>query len=107
MPVVAQQRHILAATTAFPAVPLNIHDGNAKTTWAVSLDGSGSAAYAVQFTLDPVMEGDVSAVWFDSVSGQTSSNQGNITVPITGVRLNMTTVSASSNATFRVVQSGT
>lgn len=106
MPVVSQQRHILAATTAFPAVPLNIHDGNAQTNWAVSLDGSGSAAYSVQFTLDEVMKGDVSAVWFDSVSGQTATNHGSITVPITGIRLNMTTVSASSNATFRVVQSG-
>ena len=38
--------------------------------------------------------------------GSPTSNVGNITVPIRGIRLNITAVSASSNATFRVLQSG-
>ena len=106
MPVRAQQRVILASTTALPVVPLDIHDANSQVSWAVSLDGNGSVAYKIQFTLDNVLNSAVSAVFYDSVSAQTTTNVGNITVPVAGIRCNFTTVSASSNAPFRVLQSG-
>lgn len=106
MPVRAQQRHVISAATAMTPIPLNIHDGNAQTSWAMSNDGSGSVSYKIQFTLDDVLDADVSAVWFDSVSAQTGTNVGVIATPITGIRANYVTVSASSNATFRVIQSG-
>ena len=106
MPTEAFQRVVLATTTALPAIPLNIHDGTSQVTWIVQLDGSGSIAYDIEFTLDNILDPAVSAVFVDSVSAQTVSNVGNITVPIRGIRMNITTVSASSNATFRVLQSG-
>lgn len=107
MVVYAQQRAILGGTTTFSTIPLNVLDGTSEVTWMVRLDGNGTATYDVEFTLDDVLDADVSAVFDQSVSGQTTSNNGNITVPIRGIRLNITAVSASSNATFRVLQSGT
>ena len=106
MPVLKQQTAVLAATTAFPAIPLDYHDANSKVTWAMDLSGSGSVAYDIEFTLDKITQTGVSAVWYHSVSAQTADNVGNITVPVSGIRANFTTVSASSNATFRVLQSG-
>ena len=106
MPIEAFQRVVLAATTALPAIPLNIHDGTAQVTWVVQLDGSGSIAYDIEFTLDNILDPAVSAVFVDSVSAQTTNNVGTITTPIRAIRMNITTVSASSNATFRVTQSG-
>jgi len=106
MPISSNVQHILGATTAFAGVPMNIHDGTSQISWIVNLTGDGTATYSVQFTLDNIMDSTVSALWVDSVTAQTTDNVGNITVPVRGIRLNITAVSASSNATFRVLQSG-
>lgn len=106
MPTRARQEVTLAAATAFTPIPLDYHDGNSQVSWALSHGGSGSVAYDVEFTLDNVLDAAVSAVWFDSVSAQTGTNVGTITTPVAAIRVNFVTVSASSHATFRVLQSG-
>jgi hypothetical protein len=107
MPVFSKVRHTIAAATAFSGIPVNVHDGTSQITWAVTLTGNGANSYDVEFTLDDLNDPEVSANWYDSVSAQTASNVGNITVPVRGIRLNCVTVSGSSDATFRVLQSGT
>jgi hypothetical protein len=106
MPVFHQSRHVISAVTAFTPVPLNVHDGTSQITWSLERGGNGTSTYDIEFTLDDLQDADVSALWLDSVSGQTASNVGNITVPIRGVRLNITAASGSSHATFRLLQSG-
>jgi len=106
MPIKSAQFQAVTSAQNFAFIPLNIHQPDFKVTWAVVKTGSGDATYAVQGTLDNIQDSSVSANVFDIVSGQTASNDGSITTPMQAVRLRITAVSASSDVSFRVLQSG-
>ena len=107
MPVRHVQTMTLASANTVAAwVPLDIYQKDFEVAYAVNATGNGGVRYAVQFTLDNVLEAGVSAVARDLVSAQTAAGiDGTVQSPITAIRVQ---VSASSSVvfSFRVLQGG-
>lgn len=81
-------------------VPFNV-------SFAVELQGSSTATFGVQYTLDDVNDGSRSATWYyDSNvgSGTTGTFVGNYMFPVRAVRLETTALSANGSIVFAVLQ---
>lgn len=80
-----------------------------ENPFTVALAGivtSGSATWKVQYTLDDIQDPTVTVTWFDHdvLVGQTGNAVSNIVVPVTAVRLAIT--SGTGTVQLNVLQAG-
>ena len=111
MPIRVLQTVAVSAQAATPVttlawIPLNLGAQDFEVTYVATRTGSGTVNYRIQGTLDDVLSAGVSAVAFDLASGATGNLDGSVQVPITAIRLQVVSASASSDVSFRVLQSG-
>lgn len=93
------------AAGASEVVPVNWRSDDFKLGIAVVI--SGTLTCSVQVTMTDDLSTATSDDWFDhdTLSVMTSSDIGNVVVPITGVRLNVTSFTSGS-AKMNIVSSG-
>ena len=106
-----EQHVTLPGTTASPAtampwIPLDVHAEYFNVKYVAVKTGSGQVNFKVQGTIDNVLESGVSAVAFDIASAATGTIDGNVTNAVAAIRLQVTSASASSDMSFRVLQTG-
>ena len=112
MPIRVLQTVAVSAQAATPVttlawIPLNLGAKDFEVTYVATKTGSGQVNFRVQGTLDNVLDAAVvSAVAFDLVSGAAGNLDGSVQVPITAIRLQVVSASASSDMSFRVIQGG-
>lgn len=107
------------------ARPIRVTVGSATTSGVIALDtyrtpfnvgigcalsAGASLTYSVQYTYDDVQANTFSAAtatWYDhaTLAAKTTSSDGNITVPVTAMRLNVTAW-ISGTVTMTVIQAG-
>jgi hypothetical protein len=83
----------VGSATTSAAVPINWR-GHQGSNIAVSIGCvlTGASTYKVQHTFDDIFDPSVTPTWFDhaSITGKTTSADGNYAFPIRAVRLNVT-----------------
>jgi len=80
-------------TTPGEKEPISVNVGANNTITVGAVITSGSASYAVQYTLDDLNNPDQVKRWFDTIglpAGTTTTGTAVISFPVTGVRLNAT-----------------
>lgn len=95
-----------AAAGALPWVPLNVHSDDPQVQWSYNRSGNGSITAAVQYTLDNVLDPDVSALAIQVTALSTAVHAAHLGHPATAIRLNITAASGANTVTFRVLQTG-
>ena len=94
--------------TTLPWIPLNVHTDTFNLQFSVNFPNAtaGQLNYRVQGTLDNVLEAGVSAFAFNVLASGGGVDNGVYTQPITAIRLQVVSASASINGAFRVLQVG-
>lgn len=103
-------RVTVGAQTASQVIPLDTYQDPFNVSIGVVLSAGASLTYSVQHTFDDVQAkgfDPTTATWFTNsgLSAKTTSLDGNYSLPVTAVRLNVTTY-VSGTATMTVIQTG-
>lgn len=103
-------RVTVGSQAASNVIPLDTYQDPFNVSIGVVLSAGASLTYSVQHTFDDVFADNfdpATATWFTNagLSAKTTSLDGNYTMPVTAIRLNVTTYS-SGNATMTVIQAG-
>lgn len=99
------------SASAYPWFPLDHHIENFNVAYTVVKSGSGDVTYNVQKTLNnlephAINVSAVSALATDLFGSAAATTAAGITVPAVAIRVNVLTVSGTSNLTFQVLQAG-
>lgn len=92
-------------------IPLNLYAPTFNVGIGTSITGAGPNTYTVEHTFDDVFSPTFSAstaTWFGttSFSGVTTKVSGNITIPVSAVRLNVASFSGAGGITLNILQDG-
>ncbi len=103
-------RVAVGSATTSAVIPLDQYISPFNVSVGVTLTAGANLTYKVQYTFDDVFASTFNpstATWFDhaTITGKTSSFDGNFAFPVTGIRLNVTPYT-SGTATMNVVQAG-
>ena len=103
-------RVTVSSASPSQAIPLNFNTSPFNVSIGVNLSAGASLTYSVQYTFDDVFAPNFNpstANWFThgTLTGKTSSSDGNIAFPVTAVRLNVTPY-VSGTAQIVVIQAG-
>lgn len=103
-------RVTVSSQAASRVIPLDTYADPFNVGIAVVLSAGASLTYSVQHTFDNVQANDfnpATATWFNNsgLTAKTTSLDGNYVMPVTAIRLNVTTYSSGS-ATMTVIQAG-
>lgn len=103
-------RLTVSSQAASTYIPLDTYADPLNVGIAVVLSPGASLTYSVQHTFDDVWSNSfnpATATWFNNsgLTAKTTSLDGNYTLPVTAIRLNVTTY-ASGSATMTVIQAG-
>lgn len=103
-------RKTLTSATSTAPIPLNIHADSFEVSLTAAVAAGSSLTYTVEYTVDDVFDNafnPATATWFPvtGMSAQTASTTGNITFPVTAVRLRVSTFTSGS-VTLTLIQSG-
>jgi hypothetical protein len=107
MPIRVFQDTVVTATS-MPWIPLNIHRDQVEASFRLSFTGNGTRIISIEYTLDNVLDADVSAVASTVMTASMSagSTAQTFRVPAVGIRYRVVGGSASANSTFRFLQLG-
>lgn len=100
----------VSSQTASAVIPLDTYQDPFNVSIGVVLSAGASLTYSVQHTFDNVFASNFNpstATWFNNsgLTAKTTSLDGNYNMPVTAIRLNVTTHSSGS-ATMTVIQAG-
>jgi hypothetical protein len=100
---------VSSATVSAP-IPLDTYQDPLNVSIGVVLSAGASLTYSVQHTFDDVFAKNFdpsTATWFNNsgLTAKTTSLDGNYNMPVTAVRLNVTSFT-SGTATMTVIQAG-
>jgi len=100
----------VSSQAASATIPLDTYQDPFNVSIGVVLSAGASLTYSVQHTFDDVYANNfdpATATWFNNsgLTSKTTSLDGNYNMPVTAVRLNVTTYS-SGTATMTVIQAG-
>lgn len=100
----------VSSQAASKPIPLDTYQDPFNVAIGVVLSAGASLTYSVQHTFDNVWASDFdasTATWFNNsgLTSKTTSLDGNYNMPVTAIRLNVTTYS-SGTATMTVIQAG-
>ncbi len=103
-------RVAVGSATTSPVIPLDQYISPFNVSVGVTLSAGASLTYKVQYTYDDVFASTFNpstATWFDhsTLVGKTASADGNFTLPVSAIRLNVTPYT-SGTATMNVLQAG-
>ena len=103
-------RVTVGAQAVSSVVPLDTYQNPFNVSIGVALSAGASLTYSVQHTFDDVQAPGFdpsTATWFTNsgLSAKTTSLDGNYTLPVTALRLNVTSYSGGT-ATMTVIQAG-
>jgi hypothetical protein len=103
-------RVTVGSATTSNVIPLDNYSPTFNIGIGCALSAGASLTYKLQYTYDDVQAAAFSpatAVWFDHATlvSKTTSSDGNIVVPVTAVRLNVTPYT-SGTVTMTVIQAG-
>jgi hypothetical protein len=103
-------RLTVSSQAASKVIPLDTYQDPFNVSIGVVLSAGASLTYTVQHTFDDVQAANFdpsTATWFSNagLASKTTSLDGNYTMPVTAVRLNVTTY-GSGSATMTVIQAG-
>lgn len=100
----------VGSATTSAVIPLDQYISPFNVSVGVTLSAGASLTYKVQYTFDDVFSptfNPSTATWFDhaTITGKTASFDGNFSMPVSGIRLNVTPYT-SGTATMNVLQAG-
>lgn len=100
----------VSSQAASAVIPLDTYQDPFNVSIGVVLSAGASLTYSVQHTFDNVFASNfdpLTATWFNNsgLTAKTTSLDGNYNMPVTAIRLNVTTHSSGS-ATMTVIQAG-
>ena len=103
-------RYTRGAVITTPVIPLDYNREPFNVGIGISLSAGASLTYTVEYTYDDIQSPTFSpatATWFSvtNLSAKTTSADGSILAPCTGLRLNIG-VYASGSATITAIQAG-
>lgn len=103
-------RVTVGSATTSNVIPLDNYRTPFNIGIGCALSAGASLTYKVQYTYDDVQAATfnaATATWFDhaTLAAKTTSADGNIVVPVTAIRLNVT-IYASGTVTMTVIQAG-
>ena len=103
-------RVTVGSATTSNVIPLDSYRNPFNVGLGCALSAGASLTYKVQYTYDDVFDNAFNpstATWYDhaTLAAKTTSSDGNIIVPVTAVRLNVTAYT-SGTVTMTVLQSG-
>lgn len=95
------------SATSSAALPLDTYRNPFNVGIGCVISGGATLTYKVQHTFDDIWNSAVTPTWFDnaSITGKTTSFDGNYAYPVTAVRLTVTAYTSGS-VTMTVIQSG-
>ena len=106
MPVQIAIATAVSAAVVLGPIPLNIHnEGSQEVQWQFGKSGNGTFTATVEYTIDKLMDADVSAVWLNE-STPAAASAATMTHPASGIRLNISAASGNNQVGFRVLQTG-
>ena len=96
----------VSAARVLGPVALNVHQiGAQEVQWSFGKSGNGTFTATVQYTLDNVLDADVSALWITEATPAATS-AAVMAHPAAGIRLNISAASGNNQIGFRVLQTG-
>lgn len=103
-------RVTVSSQAASAPIPLDVNQDPFNVSIGVALSAGATLTYSVQHTFDDVFAKNFdpsTAVWFTNsgLSAKTTSLDGNYTLPVTAIRLNVSAFTSGS-ATMTVIQAG-
>lgn len=103
-------RVTVGSATTSNVIPLDNYRTPFNVGIGCALSAGASLTYKVQYTYDDVQDpafNAATATWFDhaTLAAKTTSSDGNIVVPVTALRLNVT-LWTSGTVTMTVIQAG-
>lgn len=87
-------------------VPLDVNAPRTTIVVGVNKTGNGTFAADVQYTLDNILEANVSVVPFVERTINVSATAFGIDHPAAAIRLAITSASGHNNISFRLIQTG-
>ncbi len=94
-----------SAAITLPWIPLNMQVEDPQIQWHFNRTGNGTADLDVEYTLDNVLDPDVSAVAINEASVATAT-AASMDHPAMAIRLAVASASGNNVLTFRVLQAG-
>lgn len=103
-------RVTVGSQTSSAVIPLDVNQDPFNVSIGVALSAGATLTYSVQHTFDDVFDKNfnpANATWFTNsgLSAKTTSSDGNYTLPVTAIRLNVSAFT-SGTATMTVIQAG-
>ena len=106
MPVQVAITTAVSAPAVVGTTPLIIHNfGSQEVQWQFTKSGNGTFTGTVEYTLDKVLDTDVSAAWIVEATPAAAS-AATMAHPAAAIRLNITAASGNNQVGFRVLQTG-
>lgn len=100
-------KNTVSSQSAGSTLPVDWRESNFKLGMAVVLSVGAVLTFTVEHTFDDIQDASVTPTWFDTdgLTGLTTNDEGNIIIPVSAVRLNVTS-HTSGEATITLLQAG-
>jgi hypothetical protein len=95
-----------SAAVILPEIVLDPLEADQQVQWSINKSGNGTSTFVVEYTLDKILDADVSALWITEMSA-TDTTAATMSHPASGIRLNISAASGNNQVGFRVLQTGT